>query len=63
MRRKTGGWGFGGRKGEIGWGGAASTHFWMLPSEGLAVITLRNYMPYQWTLEKDLKSLIYDALR
>ena len=63
VRKADGGWGFGGRKGEIGWGGAASTHFWMLPSEGLVVITMRNYMPYQWTLEKDLKKLVYGALR
>lgn len=55
-------WGFGGKVGEIGWGGAASTHFWMLPSEGLAVITLRNFMPYQWTLEAELKELIYESM-
>ncbi len=55
-------WGFGGKVGEIGWGGAASTHFWILPSEGLAVITLRNFMPYQWTLEKELKALIYSGI-
>ena len=56
-------WGSGGRVGEIGWGGAASTHFWMLPEEGLTVITMRNFMPYQWTLERELKQLIYSALK
>ena len=55
-------WGFGGKVGEIGWGGAASTHFWMLPAEGLVVITMRNFKPFQWTLEEELKELVYDAL-
>tara|TARA_B100000614_G_scaffold37332_1_gene29682 strand:- start:7274 stop:8518 length:1245 start_codon:yes stop_codon:yes gene_type:complete len=55
-------WGSGGHKGECGWGGAASTHFWMLPKEGLVAITLRNFMPYEWTLEKELKTLIYEAM-
>ena len=35
----------------------------MLPSENLAVITLRNFMPYQWTLEAELKNLIYDSIK
>ena len=55
-------WGSGGYKGECGWGGAASTHFWMLPKDGLVAITLRNFMPYEWTLEKELKTLIYEAM-
>tara|TARA_B100002019_G_scaffold184794_1_gene159525 strand:- start:1099 stop:2343 length:1245 start_codon:yes stop_codon:yes gene_type:complete len=55
-------WGSGGRKGECGWGGAASTHFWMLPKDGLVAITLRNFMPYEWTLENELKPLIYQAM-
>ena len=63
VRTRETDWGFGGKVGEIGWGGAASTHFWMLPSENLAVITLRNFMPYQWTLEAELKDLIYDSIK
>ena len=55
-------WGFGGREGECGWGGAASTHFWISQKDGLIAITLRNFMPYEWTLEKELKTLIYDAM-
>ncbi|MGK0185086.1 MAG: CubicO group peptidase (beta-lactamase class C family) [Verrucomicrobiales bacterium] len=51
-----------GRVGEYGWGGAASTHFWISPKDHLIVITLRQFMPYQWTLETDLKPLIYDGL-
>ena len=54
--------GFGGRVGEFGWGGAASTHFWISPKDRLIVITLRNFMPYEWTLEKELKRLIYESL-
>ena len=50
------------RVGEIGWGGAASTHFWMSPKDELLVITMRNFMPYQWTLERELKGMIYDAI-
>ena len=52
----------GGREGECGWGGAASTHFWISRKDGLIAITLRNFMPYEWTLEKELKTLIYDAM-
>jgi CubicO group peptidase (beta-lactamase class C family) len=62
VREKKSDWGFGGRGGECGWGGAASTHFWISPKDGLIVITLRNFMPYEWTLEKFLKPLVYDAL-
>jgi CubicO group peptidase (beta-lactamase class C family) len=62
VRKAQSGWGFGGPAGEFGWGGAASTHFWISPEDGLVVITLRNFMPYEWTLEKELKMLIYKAL-
>jgi len=48
--------------GEFGWGGAASTHYWMSPEHELVVITMRQFMPYQWTLERGLKGLIYDAV-
>lgn len=51
-----------GRVGEYGWGGAASTHFWISPKDNLIVITLRQHMPYQWTLETDLKPIFYDGL-
>ena len=63
VRKAQSDWGFGGPAGEFGWGGAASTHFWISPKDGLVVITLRNFMPYEWTLEKNLKGLIYNALR
>jgi CubicO group peptidase (beta-lactamase class C family) len=62
VRKTESDWGFGGRSGEIGWGGAASTHFWISPKDKLIVITLRNFMPYEWTLEKELKRIVYAAL-
>ncbi len=62
VRKSKSSWGFGGRTGEIGWGGAASTHFWISPEDNLIVITLHNFMPYEWTLEKELKTLVYEAM-
>ena len=49
--------------GEYGWGGAASTHFWISPKDELIVITMEQTMPYNWNLEKALKPLIYKDIR
>jgi CubicO group peptidase (beta-lactamase class C family) len=51
-----------GRVGEYGWGGAASTHYWVSPKDDLAVITLEQIMPYSFETEFRLKGLIYDAI-
>ena len=51
-----------GRLGEYGWGGAASTHYWVSPKDDLIVVTLEQVMPYQWHTELKLKGLIYDAI-
>jgi CubicO group peptidase (beta-lactamase class C family) len=51
-----------GRVGEYGWGGAASTHYWVSPTDDLAVITLEQIMPYSAMTELKLKGLIYDAI-
>ncbi len=51
-----------GRIGEYGWGGAASTHYWVSPSDDLIVVTLEQVMPYQWLTERKLKGLIYRAI-
>ena len=51
-----------GRVGEYGWGGAASTHYWVSPEDRLIVVTLEQVMPYQWHTENLLKGLIYDAI-
>ena len=48
--------------GEYGWGGAASTHFWVSPKDDMAVITMEQTMPYTWNLETALKGLVYDAI-
>jgi CubicO group peptidase (beta-lactamase class C family) len=52
----------GSRVGEYGWGGAASTHFWISPKDDLFVIALRQFMPFEDMLERKLKPLIYDAI-
>jgi CubicO group peptidase (beta-lactamase class C family) len=51
-----------GRVAEYGWGGAASTHFWISPKDDLFVLALQQYMPYTGTLEAKLKPIIYGAL-
>ncbi len=50
-------------KGEYGWGGAASTHYWVSPKHQLVVITMEQTMPYNWNLEKTLKPIIYNAIK
>ena len=51
-----------GRVGEYGWGGAASTHYWVSPKDDLVVVTLEQIMPYSFETEVKLKGLIYDAI-
>lgn len=51
------------RTGEYGWGGAASTHFWISPEDEIAVVVLSQYMPYNDQVERELKPIIYDALQ
>ena len=48
--------------GEYGWGGAASTHFWISPKDELAVVVLSQQMPFTLQLEIATKPLIYDAI-
>ena len=50
------------RKGEYGWGGAASTHFWISPADELAVVVLSQRQPYSAQLETATKPLIYEAI-
>jgi CubicO group peptidase (beta-lactamase class C family) len=56
-------WDPAGHVGEYGWGGAASTHYWVSPSDKLIVITLEQIMPYQRDTEFGVKKIIYDAVR
>ena len=48
--------------GEYGWGGAASTHFWISPKDSLAVVALSQYMPFSGQLQDAVKPLVYDAI-
>ena len=56
-------WDPAGRVGEYGWGGAASTHYWVSPADKMIVITLEQIMPYQWDTEFGVKKILYDARR
>jgi CubicO group peptidase (beta-lactamase class C family) len=47
---------------EYGWGGAASTHYWLSPDDGLIVITMEQRMPYSPETEEKLKPVIYDSI-
>ncbi|MBI9016960.1 MAG: beta-lactamase family protein [Phycisphaerae bacterium] len=55
---------FGGKipKGEYGWGGAASTHFWISPKDKIVVIALSQHMPFSFRLESAIKPIVYDAI-
>lgn len=55
-------WDPAGRVGEYGWGGAASTHYWVSPKDKLIVVTLEQIMPYEWDTEFGIKKIIYDAV-
>ena len=49
--------------GEYGWGGAASTHYWVSPQDdGLIVVTLEQTMPYNFDTEWLLKPVIYETM-
>jgi len=55
-------WGPRGHVGEYGWGGAASTHFWISPKDDLAVIALSQRMPFSAQLQQVVKPLVYNAI-
>ena len=63
VREKMSSWDPDGRLGEFGWGGAASTHYWVSPRDDLVVLTLEQVMPYSFNTEWALKGLIYNALK
>ena len=62
VRVKMSEWDPDGRVGEYGWGGAASTHYWISPKDDLVVLTLEQVMPYSFSTEWALKGLIYDSI-
>ena len=47
---------------EYGWGGAASTHFWISPQHDLAVVALTQKMPFTLDLENRVKSIVYRSI-
>ena len=49
--------------GEFSWDGAASTHYWVSPTDKLVVVTLEQVFPFEWDTERGVKQLIYDALK
>jgi CubicO group peptidase (beta-lactamase class C family) len=52
-----------GSAGEFYWGGAASTAFWIDPSEDLAVVFMTQLMPSaSYPFRAQLRSLVYQAL-
>jgi len=48
--------------GEYGWGGAASTHYWLQPESKLIVVTMEQVMPFRPDTESGIKSFVYDAI-
>lgn len=55
--------GLSGTRGDFGWGGAASTFFWVDPVEDLTVIFLTQLLPSShYPLRKELRALTYQAL-
>jgi len=63
VREELASWDAAGRVGEYGWGGAASTHYWISPKDKLIVVTLEQIVPYQWDTEFGVKGIIYDAVK
>jgi CubicO group peptidase (beta-lactamase class C family) len=52
-----------GTPGECGWGGIASTAFWIDPAEDLAVVLMTQLMPSsQFALRRQLRTLVYQAI-
>ncbi|MCA9076650.1 MAG: beta-lactamase family protein [Planctomycetaceae bacterium] len=49
-------------KGELGWGGMASTHFWLSPKHDLAVVVLTQRLPFTFQAEAAVKPIIYRAV-
>jgi CubicO group peptidase (beta-lactamase class C family) len=51
------------RQDEYGWGGAASTHYWVSPRDRLIVVTMEQRWPYTPDTEDVLKPVIYGAIK
>ena len=52
-----------GTAGEFGWGGAASTAFWVDPKEEITAIFMTQLLPSStWPIRTQLRQLVYSAL-
>jgi CubicO group peptidase (beta-lactamase class C family) len=52
-----------GSAGEAAWGGAASTGFWIDPSEGITAVMLTQLLPSStYPIRRQLRNLVYGAL-
>ena len=52
-----------GSTGEYYWGGAASTAFWIDPSENLTVVFMTQFMPSSfYPIRRELRTLVYAAI-
>jgi len=47
--------------GEFGWGGAASTHYWVDPAEELVGVFMTQYQGFEEP-DKDLQQLAYQSI-
>jgi CubicO group peptidase (beta-lactamase class C family) len=49
--------------GAYGWGGWASTYFWIDPHEELITILMTQYIPSNWhPIRKEIRALVYQAI-
>lgn len=55
-------WDSAARIGEYGWGGMASTHFWVSPKYDLIVLTMEQTIPFSFLLESGIKQIVYDSI-
>ena len=52
-----------GSKGELAWGGAASTAFWIDKTEDMAVVFLTQLLPSSsYNVRRELRTLVYSAI-
>ena len=52
-----------GTPGDFGWGGMASTVYWVDPAEQMSVVFLTQLMPSSaWPIRKEIRALVYSAL-
>ncbi|MEC8379078.1 MAG: serine hydrolase domain-containing protein [Myxococcota bacterium] len=56
-------WGDKAHEGEYGWSGAASTHFWISPTDELIVIALAQRQPFSKALKNAIKADIYRSIQ